>query len=87
MADAQIPKRTKQEKEQLIAQVLEMMAIPGKSGEELDLPIIFASNYWRREPRKSLFEQTLLIGVLELKVRSVIWCLSCQAQSKRLGGC
>ena len=44
MADTQIPKRTKQEKEQLIAQVLEMMAIPGKSGEELEI-----ANYIREQ--------------------------------------
>ena len=34
MAEIQIPKRTKKEKEALISQVIEMMAIPGKSGEE-----------------------------------------------------
>jgi tripeptide aminopeptidase len=34
VAEIQIPKRTKKEKEALISQVIEMMAIPGKSGEE-----------------------------------------------------
>ena len=37
MADIQIPKRTKKEKEALISQVIEMMAIPGKSGEEQEI--------------------------------------------------
>ena len=57
MADAQIPKRTKQEKEQLIAQVLEMMAIPGKSGEELEI-----ANYIR--------EQLLAAGASEKSIRT-----------------
>ena len=34
MADIQFPKRSKKEKERLISQVIDMMAIPGKSGEE-----------------------------------------------------
>ncbi len=37
MTAIQIPKRTKAQKELLIAQVMEMMAIPGKSGEELEI--------------------------------------------------
>ena len=37
MADIKIPKRSKQEREKLISQVIEMMAIPGKSGEELEI--------------------------------------------------
>ncbi|MEC9097177.1 MAG: M20/M25/M40 family metallo-hydrolase [Planctomycetota bacterium] len=37
MADIQIPKRTNKEKEDLISQVIEMMAIPGKSGEEAEI--------------------------------------------------
>ena len=57
MADTQIPKRTKQEKEQLIAQVLEMMAIPGKSGEELEI-----ANYIR--------EQLLAAGASEKSIRT-----------------
>ena len=37
MAEIQIPKRTKKEKERLISQVMDMMAIPGKSGEEREI--------------------------------------------------
>ena len=37
MAEIQIPKRTKNEKERLISQVMDMMAIPGKSGEEREI--------------------------------------------------
>jgi len=37
VADIKIPKRSKQEREKLISQVIEMMAIPGKSGEELEI--------------------------------------------------
>jgi len=37
VAEIQIPKRTKKEKERLISQVMDMMAIPGKSGEEREI--------------------------------------------------